>query len=125
MGLLYDRIAWDEVYHAPSPLFENVIRKWTDDFSKRKEIDQRLINPDTSGDGRIGLQRLQTYGHGKAYKFLQAARGKIGAEKFDQKMNEFLFSDQIPTSDYNRFLQGFNTDDLSGIAVVERDFAIK
>lgn len=123
MGLLYDRIAWSEIYDLPSPLFENVISKWSKDFSKRRDIDQKLVNPDVSADKSAGLQRLQTYGHGKAYVFLRSVREKVGSKVFDETMNRFISGGQL--SSYDLFIEKFTNSDRNKVSAKEMEFQVR
>jgi hypothetical protein len=123
MGLLYDRLAWKEIYNHPSPLFDGVIATWTEDFSKRKDVDQRLVNPDTTRDKEFRLQRRQTYGHGKAYKYLLAVRELLGPEKFDQVMNNFVTSGG--EASYDRFTTILSIQDQKKLAALEKEFTIR
>jgi hypothetical protein len=124
MGLIYDRLAWGQTYQNPSPLFEKITSKWKDDFSKKEEVDQRLISPDDSKDKSLGLQRLQTYGHGKSYAFLSRLREKLGPEKFDQAMNAFI-SKSGQKADYEQFIEQFSESDRKEITALESEFKIR
>lgn len=125
MGLIYDRIAWSDVYRLPSPLFDSVIATWINDFSKRQDVDQRLINPDTSADKANGLQRLQTYGHGKAYKYLLVLRDKVGAEIFDRTANVFISDELGRKADYDNFVKRLPVSVHHIVGASEKEFSIR
>lgn len=123
MGLLYDRMAWDQIYSSPSPLFSQIIAKWKNEFAGHRSIDQRLINPDTNRDAEFGLQRLQTYGHGKAYEFLRTLRERIGSEPFDATMNKFVGANKV--ANYDCFLSEFEQNEKSVLSEVEKIFQVR
>lgn len=123
MGLLYDRMVWDQLYSQPSPLFTGVIAKWKDEFAHEDRVDQKLIDPDTTRDLEFGLQRLQTFGHGKAYEFLKALRERVGAATFDKIVNEFINANQV--ADYDLFVSMLPPGTRSAMSAVEQEFHVR
>jgi hypothetical protein len=90
LGMVYDRLVWDTYHASKSPLFEEIDRVWRTKFADREDIDQKLINPDTSNDKAVGLDRLQIYGHGKSNAFLSELRNTIGESVFDDVVARFI-----------------------------------
>ena len=124
MGLLYDRLAWNEIYHISSPSFDKIVSTWSNHFSKMKDLDQRLISPNVTKDKNFSLQRLQTFGHGKSMIYLTAFRNRLGHEKFDKFTNQFIGKfNQI--SDYDQFLELFSVEDKKEISILEKEFVIR
>jgi hypothetical protein len=124
-GLLFDRLVWNEKYKLPSPLFQAVIEKWSQDFSHRKEIDQRLVGPNTLGDEKNGLNRMQTFGHGKAYIYLSALRKQIGTDIFDSAIHSFLSKTPPQFSNYDQFISTLNPALALGIRRIETEFVVR
>lgn len=127
LGIVYDRIVWDRFYDKPSPMFHNVELIWKDKFSKMKEVDQRLQSPDTTLDGKYGLERLQIYNHGKAYAYLKELRESVGKEYFDEKILKIF--DDVGNSEYFTYelLIKYLTEDESKKPIIkklESDFVI-
>jgi len=125
LGLLYDRLIWEEVSEIPSPVFKAFDRVWKNKFSKNLNIDQRLINPDITRDKEFGLVRLQTYGHAKAGAFLSELRSRIGSSKFDDYVKFYLARPEGSPIEYEGFLALFAEDDLKIVRMVESEFTVR
>jgi len=125
MGMLYDRLAWSRLHQKTSPLFETLIRMYSERFSKIVEIDQRLIEPDTSRDSEFGLQRVQVYAHGKAYLFLLALREAVGVDRFDENVGNYLVHKDSPIFGYDTFTQRFDLRTQIYLREIEGRFQIR
>jgi hypothetical protein len=125
MGIVYDRLVWDELNSKASPLFRAVVDIWRDRFSKMNEVDQRLVNPDESRDEKLGLNRLQTYGHGKAWIYLQALREAMGKKDFDQALLSYLSRPIGSDILYDDFLSNFSSSSKTTIDAVESKFSVR
>lgn len=123
LGLLYDRLAWEEVYSAPSPLFAGTAEQWSK-FAQLK-VDQRLIDPDTSHDEKYGLSRRQIYSHAKALEFLKALRKTLGEDSFDASIKNYLRESLGQILQYDEFLMKLQPNDRRQASVVEEKFGIR
>jgi Peptidase family M1 domain len=103
LGILYDRLIWDQLNSKPSPLFSSIDKQWKM-FSKNESIDQRLVNPTISNDASVGLNRRQVYGHGKAAAYLSALRVTLGVETFDSVVRRYLEMKKDSVIEYDDFL---------------------
>ncbi len=90
LGLIYDREFYRNIVGDQPQLVDFSTRRWREHFSKIKDLDQRLINPDTSTDAKYNLDRLQSFSHGKSAFVLRALRKKVGEREFDQVVLKYL-----------------------------------
>lgn len=90
MGMVYDRLITTASTGQPDQFFETVEQKWKAHFAKNKEIDQRLVAPDTTNDRKFELSRAHIYAHGKSSFVLRELRSKIGEENFDSAVRDYL-----------------------------------
>jgi hypothetical protein len=90
MGMVYDRLVTVASTGQPDQFFETVEQKWKTQFAANVQIDQRLINPDTSNDRKFELSRAHIYAHGKSSFILRDLRDKMGEEKFDEAVRDYL-----------------------------------
>lgn len=90
MGMVYDRLVTIAVTGQPDQFFESVEQKWKKHFAANVQIDQRLIGPDTSRDRKFDLSRAHIYAHGKSSFILRDLRNKMGEEKFDEAVRDYL-----------------------------------
>lgn len=125
LGLVYDRLIWSELGHHTSPMFDSTISVWREKFSHRKDLDQRLVNPDLSNDEKAGVPRLQIYGHGKAFVYLQALRTEIGAPQFDQTVVRYLARPIGSPILYDDFLSTLPVEMKPKIEAVEARFSVR
>lgn len=123
LGLLMDRQIWKKLYTLPSPLFEAPVHQWKNKYSKMKQIDQRLIQPDTKNDQHYNLVRLQIYGHGKAFVYLQNLRKLVGEKLFDQAVKSWVQSRQ--DLNYDLFIQDNFKSQMIKIQKLEKQFIIR
>ena len=121
LGIVYDRMVWQKNYAKPSPLFEAILALWRNRFSKEEKLDQRLINPDESNDGKFGLHRTQIYAHGKAWIFLRKLREKI--PEFDAVTKAYVTRPIGSGITYDDFLGGFKN--RAAIESVEKEFLVR
>jgi hypothetical protein len=103
LGILYDRLIWDQLNSVQSPLFSSIDQQWKI-FAKDSSIDQRLVNPNTSNDVSAGLNRRQVYGHGKAWAYLSALRAFLGESAFDRSVLRYIEEKKNKELDYDDFL---------------------
>lgn len=125
LGMVYDRLVWSEISETPSPVFEAFDRVWKANFANNKEIDQRLINPNTERDEEFGLIRLQTYGHAKACAYLSELRRRIGPARFDAYVRTYLSRPIGSPIGYDDFLSSFSKDDLTIAQQLESEFVVR
>lgn len=125
LGLIYDRMVWNSLNARPSPLFEAVVLRWENEFSKNKEVDQRLVGPDTSRDQAWGISRLQTYGHGKALIYLTKLRERIGYAEFDGIVREYLKRPVGSEISYGDFLKFLPQKYRSLVQKTEQEFLVR
>lgn len=125
LGLVYDRLIWKDVSTTPSPVFEALDHIWKTKFANNFEIDQRLINPNTDNDKKLGLIRLQTYGHAKAHAFLSELRLRIGSSKFDKYVKTYLSRPIGSPITYEEFLSIFSAKDLITVRKTEAEFVVR
>jgi hypothetical protein len=90
LGMLYDMEVTAELLGREPQLEVDIIKSWQDRYANLQDIDQRLINPDTSGDKKYPFDRKKVFAHGKATYYLRKVRGKIGAATFDQAVKQYL-----------------------------------
>lgn len=125
LGIIYDREIYAKTEQIPSPLFTSIVSVWKNKFSLIKEIDQRLVSPNTSRDLEFGLIRLQTYSHGKAMVYLSALRNEINPVIFDAKVIEYLNKRQYQVITYDDFLTLFNENEIQIIRKLESQYLIR
>ncbi len=125
LGLVYDRAAWSNLGEKTSPLFDSIISVWSERFSTRADVDQRLIRPDQSRDAGLGLQRLQTYGHGKSLVYLRELRNRIGASAFDAAVLKYVSRPQGSSIRYDDFLKFLGTGYAELVNKVEAEFTVR
>lgn len=125
MGMVYDRIIWDEVSSTPSPGLKAYIHIWETKYASNPEIDQRLVNPNPNNDERFGLNRLQIYGHGKSYVYLSQLRSRIGSLKYDVYVKAYLAESSGSSINYNSFLKVFSKEDLHTVRKLETEFHVR
>jgi hypothetical protein len=124
LGILYDRIAWNRITSQSSPLFSAIFDSYTSHFEHVKEIDQRLINPDTSRDAEHGLDRLQAFGHGKSFLFLSALRDALGSEIFDGVIRQYLSRPSGSLGGYDNFLSLLPEEYKATVDEIENKFCV-
>lgn len=90
LGLIYDQEFYRNIAGKQPQLVGFSTRRWREHFSKIKDIDQRLENPDTSNDEKYHLDRLQSFSHGKSSVVLGELRNRLGAKKFDQLVLRYI-----------------------------------
>jgi hypothetical protein len=125
LGLVYDRIVWNEFSQVESPIFGAVERVWKTKFAKRSDIDQRLINPDVRGDEKAGLIRVQTYSHGKAFAYLSELRGRLGAGRFDELVRAYLARPVDSKVDCEDFLTYLRPEEMDIVRAAETEFTVR
>lgn len=89
MGMLYDEEITKQLTGNSPAIFqasESVYNR----FASIRDIDQRLVYPETTYDKYYKLDRKKVYAHSKAHKFLKALRVKTGEKEFDQATKKFL-----------------------------------
>lgn len=125
LGIVYDRIVWNKFYSESSPLFSSVENLWRHHFAGIQSIDQRLIGPNVANDEMYGLNRIQTYGHGKAAVFLEALRETVGETIFDDHTRRYLKRDNSNSIIYDEFLATFDDSDRRKIESMELAYGIR
>ena len=125
MGLVYDRLIWDEVSNIPSPTLKAYNHIWKTKFANNPEIDQCLINPNTDNDEKFGLVRLQIYSHARAHAYLSSLRIRIGKSKFDNYVKTYLSRPLGSPIEYDDFLTNFSNDDLKIVRHAESEFSVR
>jgi hypothetical protein len=125
MGLIYDRAVWTADHLHPSPAIGATEKLWRNTFSKKKNLDQRLVNPDTSKDAQFGLNRLQIYGHGKSIVFLRALREELGTKEFDLIVDKYLKDGEGRTITYDDFLTFVPSERLEKVRRLEKKFFVR
>jgi len=126
IGIIYDRRIWRVFYKGEGPLIDACVRIWRDRFASNPEVDQRLIRPDVTNDTRFGLNRTQTYGHGKAFKFLEALMDEVSEAVFDRAVNDLLTFEAGNKVTYDLFLKYLKSPETATkIALVERTFMVR
>jgi hypothetical protein len=90
LGVVYDMEITNTLVGRPPQLEFDLIENWKNNISKLKDIDQRLINPDKSSDAKYKFDRKKVFAHGKAAYFLGDLRMKVGKEKFDKAVSNYL-----------------------------------
>ena len=70
------------------------------------------------------MQRLQVFGHGKAYCYLLKLREHLGDKLFDLKMNHFI-SEKNQISEYQNFIDLFSKNDKKIISELEGIFNVR
>jgi hypothetical protein len=93
MGILFDEQITAGMIGAPPALYENLVGYWKDHFSLNTNIDQRLVEPDISTDASqdvSSFNRLQHFGHAKAFYVLRKIREAIGADVFDRLAIDYV-----------------------------------
>lgn len=89
MGMLYDGEVTKKLTGKAPQMFVDSEKVWQS-FSTNKEIDQRLIKPNTSNDKKFGLDRKKVYAHSKSFAFLRKLRMKVGPAGFDRATKRYL-----------------------------------
>lgn len=125
LGLLYDRLIWDQISDTPSPVFKAMDQIWREKFKTNSKIDQRLVNPNTENDEKFGLIRLQSYDHAKAYAFLAELCLNIGSGKFDTYVKSYLSRPIGSKIDYEEFLSTFSKVDLAVVRYLETKHIVR
>lgn len=125
IGMVYDRLIWNELSDAPSPIFEAFHHVWKDKFANNSEIDQRLINPNTENDKKFELIRIQTYGHAKSAAYLSELRLRIGSNEFDVHVRAYLDRPIGSSIEYEQFLSYFSEIELKIVSEVESEFGVR
>ena len=123
LGLLYDRMVWNQIYDKDSPLFGGAVKQWQDRFAKIKDLDQRLIRPQLDKDEKHKLSRLQVYGHGKALIYLGELRKSIGTARFDQAVLATIKNHDI--LDYDQFINRYFLTDKPAIKALEKQYLVR
>ncbi len=81
----------------------DIIKSWKDKYSKLADVDQRLVNPDKTGDKKHTFDRKKVFAHGKAASYLMAVREKVGHAIFDEAVKSYLHKCQDCTDGYRDF----------------------
>lgn len=123
LGLLYDRIVWDQIYDKESPLFSSAVKQWKEHYAGIKNLDQRLVRPELIQDDKYKLSRLQVYGHGKALVYLTELRQLLRADRFDKAVQATVQNHE--TLDYDQFISRYFLSDKSAISVLEKSFTVR
>ncbi len=89
MGMLYDHEVTRKLTGKSPQMFVDSEKVWNS-FSLNKDIDQRLINPNTRNDAKFGLDRKKVYAHSKSHAFLRKLRQKVGPWGFDRATKRYL-----------------------------------
>ncbi|MEZ4742903.1 MAG: M1 family aminopeptidase [Bdellovibrionota bacterium] len=110
LGITYDRIIWQKYYTGYGPIISSMVNLWREIYSKNKNIDQKLINPNISNDKEFGLDRLQVYSHGKSFCFLNKLREVIGYEIFDKIVNCLIQENSSLHLTYQKFRTSIDSD---------------
>lgn len=124
LGLLYDRMVWNQLYNKESPLFSSAVSQWKNHFAVVKNLDQRLIRPSILLDEKFKLSRLQVYGHGKALVFLTELRNVVGITRFDKAVFETIKNNGVLNYDdfINRY---FANDKFTTISSLEKKYSVR
>jgi hypothetical protein len=126
LGIVYDRLVWQTFSKISSPLFDSLAAIWRNKFASRADIDQRLVNPDTSRDKSADhLIRMQTYGHGKSSVYLMKLRERIGQTRFDDVVKAYLMRPHGSIIEYDDFLTFFRSPEREIIRQLEDEFQVR
>ncbi len=120
MGMVYDRLVTEQSVGRPDVFFDGVEKNWLTKFKDNSAIDQRLINPDRSGDKAAKLSRAHVYAHGKSSYVLRDLRNRIGPQLFDRRVNQYL---QGGVGGYAAF-RAVLSDQLATVEQWEKDWVI-
>ena len=90
LGLVYDEVVTKEITGRQDTFFAAVENHWRTKFASNSQVDQRLVNPDTTKDKVFGLSRAHVYAHGKALVVLRSLRSRLGNDRFDGVVAKYL-----------------------------------
>ena len=125
LGLVYDRIVWNQISNQVSPLFSATVNRYLEKFSQVPELDQHLIKPDTKNDSDFFLVRSQTYDHGKALVYLSELRNRLGITRFDELVRIYLARPYSSNINYDDFLTYLTPKELELVKSAEAAFEVR
>jgi hypothetical protein len=127
LGLVYDRMVWSEISDQKSPIFDGVVSVWRSKFAHRDDINQKLVGGGGSmmADMEAGLNRNQSYGHGKSFVYLSELRKRLGETRFDQVVLEYISRPLGSKITYDDFLSFLGPNEMEVVRVAEQEFTIR
>lgn len=90
LGVIIDMDITNQLIGRKPQLEADIIKSWSDIYSKKPDIDQRLINPDKTNDAKYKFDRKKVFAHGKAAFYLERLREKVGQKAFDETVSRYL-----------------------------------
>ena len=123
--MLYDMELTKQLIGREPQLQLDLINSWFVRYSKLKDIDQRLISPNTTEDKKYPFDRKKVFAHGKSASYLKKVREKIGEKLFDGAVNEYLKKCGNCTGGYDDFKKFFGKSVQLEITALEKEHLVR
>ncbi len=123
LAMIYNMQITKKLSAHDAHLQQSLINNYLTKYSKKKELDRKLISPNTNEDKKFQIDRVQVFSKGKSAFFLSELRKKIGEKQFDQAVLEYLQCEKCNNGydDFKEILKANKTE----IEKLEQNFEVK